>query len=422
MSRTVVPIIKREYLTRVMTKGFWISTAIFPLMTAAFTIIPPIIASRALASPEPVRIVDTTGRFFPILQDLAEKSEGSAKAPPFEEEPLRNRTLDQLSRDLNRVADSGAIQGYMIIDQKALDAGEIVLHAKNPSSAVSAEWLRTLVRPAVMKYRLLQQNVPRPAIDEAIEQIDFNVVKATNDPKKRESGIAALFMSFGLVMFIYLALIFYGIYVLRGVLEEKSSRIVEIIVSSVKPFDLMMGKILGIGAVGLTQITIWVLFAVVFSAPQVASLLAISEDYKPAVNTASLVFFPVFFVLGYFLYATIYAGIGAMFNSDEDAQQLATIAQLFLAVPVMVLTLVLKNPNGGVAIGLSLFPFFAPILMYLRIAIETPPAWQIALSIGIMIATIVLMIWIVSKIYRVGILMYGKKPTIPELVRWLRYS
>ncbi|MFN2441307.1 MAG: ABC transporter permease, partial [Thermoanaerobaculia bacterium] len=181
-------------------------------------------------------------------------------------------------------------------------------------------------------------------------------------------------------------------------------------------------KIVGIGAVGLTQIAIWTASGLLFTAPQMAMALSISGENMPKIPMTSLIYLPIFYVLGYFLFATIYAGIGSMFNTEEDAQQLMAIANLFLIVPMFMLMPVMKNPDGTLSTVLSLIPFFSPILMYLRIGIQMPPAWQIALSIVLMLATIVLMTWIVSKIYRVGILMYGKKPTIPEIIRWLRYT
>ncbi|MGA7614815.1 MAG: ABC transporter permease [Thermoanaerobaculia bacterium] len=423
MRSPIWAIMKREYLTRVLTKGFWITTALFPLITAGFTIIPPLLTAKAKASPEPVRVVDTTGDFYPILRDVTEKEDKSAGlVPPLEKEELSGRSLDKARHDLNNLAAKGTIQGYYIIDSKALESGKVVYFARNPSSIIGADMLRANVREAITRYRLMHAGLAPAAVEAATRRIDFDVQKATNDASKKESGITAFFMSFALVMFVYFALIFYGIYVLRGVLEEKSNRIVEVIVSTVKPFQLMMGKIVGIGAVGLTQIAIWLLCAVALTAPQIATMFAISKDFKPAINGTMLAFFPVYFLLGYFLYATIYAGIGSMFNSDEDAQQMAMLPQMLIIIPMMLLMPVLKNPNGTLATVLSLFPFFTPILMYMRIAAQTPPMWQIGLSVVIMLATIFLMIWIVAKIYRVGILMYGKKPTIPELVRWLRYT
>jgi len=416
------PILKREYLSRILTKGFWISTALFPLFTIGFTILPRILTDRTKSSPEPILIVDIRGDFFPVLRDVLDKAEDVEKSPPVKLEPVRGRQIAEIQRELNDRTEKGEIQGYMVIDDATVRDSEVIYFARNPSSAISSDLLRSSLRESITKYRLMRIGVRGPEVEAAVRRVGFDIQKASNDPEKRESGMSAFFMSFALTMFIYFTLIFYGVYVLRGVLEEKSNRIVEIIISSVKPFHLMIGKVFGIGLVGLTQIAIWTVFALLVTLPSMAALMSINREALPSINPVALAFFPIYFVLGYFLYATIYAGIGSMFNSDEDAQQMVSIASLLLVIPMMFLMPVIKNPNGNLAVGLSLVPFFAPILMYLRITIQTPPAWQIALSIAIMLVTILFMVWLVSKIYRVGILMYGKKPTIPELVRWLRYT
>lgn len=422
MSTPVIPILKREYLSRVKTKGFWISTALFPLLIVVMTIGPALMTSRTKASPEPIRIVDGVGDFAPVAREVIEAEERPATAPPVEVVSSEGKSSDQIRRELNDLAEEGTIQGYYLIDAEALEKNQVVFWARNPSSIVSDADVNSLVAIAIRKYKLSDLGLDSATIDQAISPIDFDVRRATNDPSKEGSGLSAFFASFAMIFFIYFTLIFYGIYVMRGVLEEKSNRIVEVIVSSVKPFHLMIGKIVGIGAVGLTQIAIWTLFGLIFTAPQLAMALSISGDNLPKISGASLIFLPVYYILGYFLFATIYAGIGSMFNSEEDAQQMMTVANLPLIAPMFLLMPVMKNPDGMLATVLSLIPFFSPILMYLRIGIQMPPTWQIALSIVIMLATIVLMIWLVSKIYRVGILMYGKKPTIPEIVRWLRYT
>lgn len=420
--RNIVPILKREYLTRVMTKGFWISTAILPLFMGAIMVLPTLIAAISKTSPQPVIIVDRTGEFFPIFQQVLKNVEDQSQVPPVEKLDSKASDAD-IRRQLNDRAEEGEIGGYIIFDEEKMNAGGVTYYARNPSSAISGgDTLRSRFREAVTRYRLEKLGLAPKDIEVATKRMSIEVLKATNDPKKEESGISAFLLSFLLVMFIYFSLIFYGIYVLKGVLEEKSNRIVEVIVSSVKPFHLMTGKILGIGAVGLTQISIWVVFLLLFTAPQLLGMMNVEASMIPKLNPMLIAFFPIYFVLGFLLYATIYAGIGSMFNSDEDAQQMVGVANLFLIVPIMMVAAVMKNPSGGLATGMSLFPFFTPIIMYLRIAVETPPVWQIALSIVLMIATITFMIWIVSKIYRVGILMYGKKPTLPELVRWLRYT
>ena len=418
----VLPILKREYFSRVKTKGFWISTAILPIFIGAVMILPTLIAAMSKTSPEPVIIIDKAGDFYPVVESVFAGVKDKSQLPPLE---LYKGTepIPQVRKVLNDRAEEGEIQGYIIVDKENLQTGEMTFYARNPSSALSGgETFRPRFREAVTRYRLTKLGLAQTDVDLATKRIDLDVLKATNDPKKEESGISAFILSFLMVMFIYFSLIFYGIYVLKGVLEEKSNRIVEVIVSSVKPFHLMIGKIVGIGAVGLTQIAIWVVFLLLFTAPQVLGMISVKPDMIPSVSPMLIIFFPIYFVLGFLLYATIYAGIGSMFNSDEDAQQMVSAANMMLIVPIMLVGAVMKNPSGTMATVTSLFPFFTPILMYLRIAVQTPPAWQIALSLVLMVVTITLMILLVSKIYRVGILMYGKKPTLPELIKWLRYT
>lgn len=422
MSAVVFPILKREYLTRVRSKAFWISTAIFPLLMIGFTILPSVFMARTKSSPDPIRVVDQVGDFFPVLQEVFSKRSAEERGAEFQAEDLKGRTMEDARRQLNDQTEKGEFQGYILVDRKGIDEGTIVYYARNPSSALAGDGTRSIFREAITQYRLQKMGLKASQIESATKRLDFDVRKATNDPSKEESGVSAFLMSVIMVMMIYGSLIFYGIYVMRGVLEEKSNRIVEIIVSTVKPFDLMMGKILGIGLVGLTQISIWAAFSLLLTAPQIGVALSLSKEFMPTMNLTMLAFFPVYFVLGYFLYATMYAGIGSMFNSEEDAQQMASVVTMLIAIPVMTMFTIIKNPGSNLAVALSMFPFFTPILMYLRIAIQTPPMWQIALSIGIMLVTIVFMIWLVSKIYRVGIFMYGKKPTIPEILRWLRYT
>jgi ABC-2 type transport system permease protein len=415
----LIPIIKREYLTRLMSKGFWISTALFPLLTIVLTVLPSKLAMREKISTEPVAVVDLVGGYFPLLQAAASEQKENA---PLQLEDSAGKTIPELKKSLNDRAERGEIQGYLIVDEESLEKSAVTFYARNPTGALSSGWLPQSIADSVRKYRLQKLGISDPRVDTAVKRVEFEVEKATNDPKKKQSGMTAVYMSIAMVLFIYFALIFYGVYVLRGVLEEKSNRIVEIVVSAVRPFDLMMGKILGIGAVGLTQVAIWLTFALLITAPQIAGFLSIAPESRLTVSGSMLAYFPVFFVLGYFLYATIYAGIGSMFNSEEDAQQMVSSASMLLVIPMLVLTPVMKNPNGALATVLSLIPFFSPILMYLRIAVQAPPLWQVLLSIAIMIGTIFAMVWIVAKIYRVGILMYGKKPTIPEVMRWLKYT
>jgi ABC-2 type transport system permease protein len=213
----------------------------------------------------------------------------------------------------------------------------------------------------------------------------------------------------------------YGFQNLRGVIEEKTNRIVELIIASVRPTELMLGKIVGIGLVGLTQYLIWSLVAMNLSLPGIASMMAGGAAGAPTIPLSMIGYFLLFFLLGYFLYASVYTAIGAPFNSDQEAQQLSMIPSMLIVSGMAVYPAVMNNPNGPVAVAASLFPFTAPLIMYLRTAIAEPPMYQIGLCIVILILATIGMAWLAGRIYRVGILMYGKKPTIPEIMRWVRY-
>ena len=218
-----------------------------------------------------------------------------------------------------------------------------------------------------------------------------------------------------------MAILIYGQVIMRGVIEEKSSRVVEVVLSSLRPFQLMMGKILGIGAVGLTQFSIWTLFGIGASIYSTSFIPAGAGFSMPSIPAHVFVYFVVFFILGYFLFGTLFAAIGSMVNSEKEAQQLVMPVTMFLIIPIMLMIFIIRAPDSSLAVFLSFIPFFAPILMFLRITVLLPPFGQIGASIVILILTILLMVWLTAKIYRVGILMYGKRPKFAEIVRWIRY-
>jgi ABC-2 type transport system permease protein len=223
-----------------------------------------------------------------------------------------------------------------------------------------------------------------------------------------------------MVMLLYVNVLVYGFAVMRSIIEEKSSRILEVLLSSVTAKQLLAGKIIGVGAVGLTQVAIWLAIAGAFSLIGLSSTgSALANVHIPVIGVVA---FGVYFVLGYFLYSTMYAALGSMVNSDQEAQQVQWPAMLPIIFAIVMATPVLQHPNSQLAFWASLFPFFTPILMFVRIMAETPPIWQILLSIVLMLLTTWGLLGLSSRIYRVGILMYGKRPTLPELRKWLRYA
>jgi ABC-2 type transport system permease protein len=223
-------------------------------------------------------------------------------------------------------------------------------------------------------------------------------------------------------MILYITILIYGVTVMRGVIEEKQSRIVEVLLSSVKPFQLMLGKLVGIGLVGLTQYFTWAAFMIGISTVAALPAFAMGAFKLPNIPPSLMVYFVVYFVLGYFLYATLYAAVGALVSSEEDAQQVQLPVTMFLIIPMIFSSAILRNPNSTFSIVLSLIPFFAPVLMFMRICLSQPPLWQIGLSMVLMIVTILGAVWLAAKIYRVGILMYGKRPNLPEIMKWMKYT
>jgi ABC-2 type transport system permease protein len=207
-----------------------------------------------------------------------------------------------------------------------------------------------------------------------------------------------------------------------GVLDEKTNRIVEIIIASVRPTELMLGKMFGIGLVGLTQYFAWAFIAMNLSLPGIATMLSATDVGAPKIPVSMLGFLLLYFILGYFLYASIYTAVAAPFNTNQEAQQLAMIPVMLIISSIAVYPAVLNNPSGGIAVFFSIFPFTASLTMFLRTALSDVPLWQIVASILSIAATTIAIAWVAGRVYRVGILMYGKKPTIPEIVRWARYS
>jgi ABC-2 type transport system permease protein len=218
---------------------------------------------------------------------------------------------------------------------------------------------------------------------------------------------------------LYMTVLLYGINVMRAILEEKTSRIMEVMLSTASAKELMAGKILGVGAVGLTQVAIWAISAGLYATP---GLVASAGILKGVITVKLLIFFAVFFLLGYVLYSTLCAAVGSMVNSEQEAQQLQFLVMMPMVLSVFVIANIFQHPSSGLAFWGSMFPLTAPLVMFTRIALQQPPLWQIALSIGLMVATIYGMIWLCGRIYRVGILMYGKKPNLPEIMKWIKYA
>ena len=420
-------VMKREYLTRVRTKGFIIGTLAMPLAIGIITVAPILLMHLKSEKPKSISVVDQTGRLFPGLEStLKDTTEGGIKLYRLSKVEISPGGLPKVRRELSEKVDKEEIDGYLVIPDDVFEKNQAQFYAQNVSNFRVNEDLQGAVSKAVSHFRLSNSGLDPERVKKLVKGVSLRTFKVTGRGKEEEDTGTTFMITYIMVFFLYISLILYGAMVMRGVIEEKSSRVVEVIVSAIKPFHLMAGKVLGVGGVGLTQFLIWSLLVgggSLYGRNLVSSFTVGGDSISlPGMPLSLLFFFVLFFLLGYFLYATLYAGVGAMVNSDEEAQHLQLPLVALLIIPFMLMFHVIGNPNSGIAVLLSFIPFFTPIIMFMRIAVQTPPIWQILLSLILLGLSIGAMVWVVGKIYRVGILMYGKRPNLPELVKWFRYG
>jgi ABC-2 type transport system permease protein len=279
--------------------------------------------------------------------------------------------------------------------------------------------LQNVLTQSVVEHRLTGRGLDPQAIKEWTRRVKLKEVKIVKGVEKKGGFGREFLTSFSFAMMLYMVIVIFGVMVMRGVMEEKSSRMVELLLSSVKPVEMMIGKIVGIGLASLTQVGAWMATAALVSTYGGAMM---GGDAPFTIEPGTVAYFAVFFILGYFLYATLYAVVGSVCSSEQDAQHLQILVVLPLMVPIFVMMFVMRHPEATASVVLSLIPFFSPVLMFVRINVLTPPAVEILGSILILVATIGAVVLGAARIYRVGILMYGKRATLPEIVHWLRHG
>jgi ABC-2 type transport system permease protein len=415
--RKVRAIIRREYIEHIRRKAFWIFTILLPLMWIGFFAVSIFTQTRA-SGVRHIAVIDPTGKYFAPLESEIAHGKDAAR---FEltNAPVPAAGVDALRADLKKQIEARKLDGYLLLDADSIAAGKVTYRASSVSDFTYQERLERHLNDVLLRDRLLAKGIASGAIAALEKTVSIDAKRAD----EKESGGFMVSMVF--FIFLYATLIQYGMYNLRGVIEEKSNRIVEIVISSVRPTELMLGKVVGIGLVGLTQYAIWSVLAMnlaLLSGSGLAAALGFANASIPTVPMSTIAYFVLFFLLGYFFYASIYTAIGAPFNTDQEAQQLSMIPTLMIVSIWAFWGLIVNNPNSTLATVLSLIPPLTPMVMFFRVTLAPVPAWQVLLAVAIMIASIVGMSWFAGKIYRVGILMYGKKPTVPEIFRWLRYS
>ena len=417
----ILVIIRREYTQRVHTRAFLVSTLLMPILMLAFTVGPMLLAGRS-GGERRVVVLDQSGdpRLFDAIKEGTSNRIADTGYILTREAISADADLAAVRKEWERRALKDSDLAYITLSPGVLDGQEPEYSARNVSD-FSIEALGRRLSTAIVERRLVRAGIDPGKAGEYTKAVGMKKNRVTEQGESSEGG-QTFVLGFVLLFFIYMTTLIYGITVMRGVMEEKQSRIVEIIVSSVKPFQMLMGKLIGIGLVGLTQYAIWVSFALLLTFGGVRAFAGNSSIRMPGLSPVLLICFVAYFILGYFLFATLYAIVGSMIASEDDAQQLMFPVTMLNVIPMMVFWAIVRNPNGAFAVAMSLFPFFSPTLMMMRIAIISPPAWQVLLSMLLMALSILGAVWVAARIYRVGILMYGKRPSLAEVGRWIRYS
>ncbi len=435
MSKILI-IIQREFLTRIQKKSFIILTILMPFIIAAVAVAPLLLASIKDDTQHTVMLVDKTLKYAPLFEDNESYHFVTAPdvLPEFREEDANVKAVILISEDL--VENPNALKMY--------SSEEVPADLQRLTEDILSEKVRA--------DKLASYNVE--GLEEIIASAEVNIsaqtVKWTDDggETSSNSGIA-LGVGFLFTFMIYMFVMSYGGMVMQGVMEEKTNRIMEIIVSSVKPFQLMMGKIIGIALVGFVQIAIWgvmltaILTAVSFimGTPEVATpptmmggdaamqtVVAEAQAGNPITEILGalpivelLIMFVLYFIGGYLLYASFFAAVGASINAQEDSSQFMMPVILIMIFGLYAALYGAENPDGPLAFYASIFPLTSPIVMMVRIPFGVP-LWQELLSLALLYASAIFIVWMSGRIYRVGILMYGKKPTVKEILKWIRYS
>lgn len=442
MSKTFA-VLKREYLQAVRKKSFIILTLLMPVLFGALIFIPALLMARTYER-KTVVVVDGTGRLEAAITGAREEllteeggttnelEEAAAQTQLFDARYVDARGADVrevaepyiLSMRAKNVPDEEKADAVLTVPSGAFESSEdpMVYYSRASTDLIARERLGRLVNNEIQKARLIESGVPADQVDALLARVPLDGMQVTRSGEEKKGGELDFIVAFMFAGLLLIPTLVYGTEVMRSVLQEKTDRVVEILISSMKPMQLLTGKIVGLASVGLTQLLIWVsiaaLLAVYAGGMMATADLNILRFLRPEI----FVYFFLFFMLAYLTYVCVYAIGGAVCNSEKEAQQVVMPVMMLLMVPWFLMMPIIMNPDSKMSVGLSLFPLFAPITMFVRILVSEPPLWQIALAIALSLATIYALFWVTAKVFRVGILSYGKRPTIPELIRWLRVA
>jgi ABC-2 type transport system permease protein len=425
--RKMYAVFKREYLASVRKKMFIFMTLFFPVLMALLFFIPMMVMARSLGG-KSVAVIDGTGQLRGAFSRGSRKRDLPAT--------LNVDYVDAHDKDVNAAAkpyltrlSAGShadrpLDAILIVPLSAIsgDKPKMTFYSRSATDVITQQILASIANHEIQKQRLTARGIHPDEVEALTRNVPVEGVQLSRTGEQKKGGEANFMFAFLLAGLLIIPAFVYGLEIMRGIVQEKNDRIVEVLISSMSPRELLTGKIAGVAAVGLTQVSVWLLILVGVGAFGAATAMAAGINVFQFLKLITFVYFLIFFILGYLTYVCVYAVAGAACNSDKEAQQLMAPIQMVMMMPWFLMFPIITNPDSSLAVGFSLAPVFGPVTMFARTVASEPPIWHIGLSILISIATIAVFFWGTAKIFRVGILSYGKRPTIPELWRWLKLA
>ncbi len=433
----IFAVIRREYTERVRTKAFIFSTLLLPALIAFMAVVPALLM-RGGDRTSRVAMVDGT------TNGVGAQALAALAAQKLSDQP------DALPRyQITRIAAVGRVaavqdsliaqtgfpkskqpeswDGVLVVTDDAVSSSKLQYYGNNVGSFESMGRIQSVFSRVFATARLSRSGVDPALVMGAMTPADLQTTKVSDGKTTGQSGEASFFIAYFMGFVLYLGIILYGQQTMTSVIEEKTSRIMEVLASSLTPFQMLLGKVVGVGLVGLTQMTIWggSVFLVGSNRAKLAGMFGVSADAIqsfpiPTMAPDLLVIFLVYFALGFLLYGALYASIGSMVNTVQEAQQSAVFVTIVIMIGFFSVFALIKDPTGPLGVTMSFIPFFAPFVMPVRWSLASVPTSQLAISLALMIIGLLACVWLAGRIYRTGILMYGKKPTFRELFHWIR--
>lgn len=415
-------VIRREYVENIRRKSFIVTTFVVPIVMSMFFVLPVLFATMEPQKVTRVAVVDQTGDIAPaFVAALTDTLKNGKRAFTATVVPATGAAYDGVRTAQIEAVRRGETDVVLAIPQAIMTGEKAQYITREQRNYNVLDRFEKVLSDVVLKQRLTAEGLDYERVKNltAGVKVEMNQINAEGNIEKKnflsEYGIVFVF-----VMILYTAILSWGVTIAKSIVEEKGSRIIEVLLSAVTPRDLIMGKLVGVGMAGITQLAIWTVVGLTFTGGALPMIMA--QIGPVHVAPITFFYFVVFFILGFMLFASLFMIIGAMSSTEQDAQQLQAMVTLPMIIPLMSLMMFMQNPNSGIAVGMSLFPPFTPLLMLARIILLMPPLWQILLAIALMLLSIYFSVSFSARVFRVGILMHGKRPSLRELVHWYRMA